>query len=54
MLNVRNEESNTVFYSDLACRMNTATLNMYISVTCRVNPSKWYNDIFIRTESTAI
>ena len=25
MLNPRNEESNTVFYSDLACCMNTST-----------------------------
>ena len=31
MLNTRNEGNNTVFYSDLACCVNTVTLNMYVS-----------------------
>jgi len=30
MLNMRSEEEHTVFYSDLARFMNTATLNMYM------------------------
>jgi len=30
MLNTRNEENNTVFYSYLACFVNTFTLNMYV------------------------
>jgi len=32
MLNTRNEETNTVFYSYLACFVNTFTLNMYVSM----------------------
>jgi len=32
MLNTRNEEKNTVFYSYLACFVNTSTLNMYVSM----------------------
>jgi len=32
MLNTRNEETNLVFYSYLACFVNTFTLNMYISM----------------------
>ena len=38
MLNTRNEESNTVFYSYLACCMNTSTLRMYIY---RVNQAEY-------------
>jgi len=38
MLNTRNEESNTVLYSDLACYMNTSTLNTYIY---RVNQAEY-------------
>ena len=34
MLNTRNEENNTVFYSYLACFVNTFTLNMYVSMSC--------------------
>jgi len=33
MLNTRTEESDTVFYSYLACCMNTSTLNMYITMS---------------------
>jgi len=33
MLNTRNEEKNTVFYSYLACLMNTFTLNIYVSTS---------------------
>ena len=32
MLNTRNEKKNTVFYSYLACFVNTCTLNMYVSM----------------------
>jgi len=32
MLNTRNEEKNTVFYSYLACFVNPFTLNMYVSM----------------------
>jgi len=33
MLNTRSEEKNTVFYSYLACFVNTCTLNMYVSMS---------------------
>ena len=33
MLHTRNEEDNTVFYSDLACFVYTFTLNMYVSMS---------------------
>jgi len=33
MLNTRNEERNAVFYSYLACFVNTFTLNMYVSMS---------------------
>ena len=33
MLNTRNEEKNTVFYSYSACFMNTFNLNMYVSMS---------------------
>jgi len=32
VLNTRNEENNMVFYSYLACFVNTLTLNMYVSM----------------------
>jgi len=31
MLNTRNEETNTAFYSYVACFVKTFTLNMYVS-----------------------
>jgi len=33
MLNTRNEEKNTVFYSYLACFVNTFSWNMYVSMS---------------------
>jgi len=33
MLNTWNEENITVFYSYLACFVNTVTLNMYVSMS---------------------
>ena len=33
MLNTRNEETNTVFYSCLACFVNTLSSNMYVSMS---------------------
>ena len=33
ILNTRNEENNTVFYSDSAYFVNTFTLNMYVSMS---------------------
>ena len=33
MLNARNEEKNRIFYSYLACFLNTSTLNMYVSLS---------------------
>jgi len=33
MLNTRNEETNTVFDSDLACFVNTFALNMHVSMS---------------------
>jgi len=44
MLKTRKEESNPAFYSDLACCMNTSTLNMCISMTydiCRINQAEY-------------
>jgi len=32
MLNTRNEEKNTVFYSYLACLVDTFALNVYVSM----------------------
>ena len=32
MLNTRNEETNTVFYSYFACFVSAFTLNMYVSM----------------------
>jgi len=33
MLDTRNEEKNTVFYSCLACFVNTVTLHIYVSIS---------------------
>jgi len=33
MLNTRNEETNAVFYSYVACFVNTFTLHMYVSMS---------------------
>jgi len=33
MLNTRNEKKNAVFYSYVACFVNTFTLNIYVSMT---------------------
>jgi len=33
MLNTRNEEKNTGFYSYVACFLNTFSLNMYVSMS---------------------
>jgi len=33
MLNTQNEETNTVFYTYVACFVNTLTLNMYVSMS---------------------
>jgi len=41
MLNTRNEEKNTVFYSCLACFVKTFTLNIYVSMSYRVNQAEY-------------
>jgi len=33
VLNTRNEEKNMIFYSYLACFVNTFTLNIYVSMS---------------------
>ena len=45
MLNTRNEEYNAVFYSYLACVVNTSTLNIYVSMAY-TGWTRW-NTVFI-------
>jgi len=47
MLNTRNEENNTPFYSYFACFVNVFTLNMYSHVTYRVNQAEYVIHIFV-------
>ena len=47
MLNTRNEENNTVFYSYLAHFVNTVTLNVYISMSYRVNQAEYVIHILV-------
>jgi len=41
MLNTRNDRQTTVFYSFLACFLNTFRLNIRIHVTYRVNQAEY-------------
>jgi len=45
MLNTRSEEEHPVFYSDLACLVNTSTLNMYGFLSCSRSTRR--NTLFI-------
>jgi len=46
MLNTRNEENNTGFYSYVACFVNTCTLNMCVFMSYRIHQAEW-NTLFI-------
>ena len=54
MLNTRNEETNTVFYSCVACFVQTFTFHMYVSMsyTGRTRRNTFFILLWLRHKNT--